>query len=350
MNNPIPEHQSYVQPSAGAQLRAYREHLQLTVDDVAHHLKLARRQVLAIENDELDALPGPTFVRGFIRNYARLLRIDAQPLLEASGLSTTPSAPIERIGETMGELPADDRPAGGSWTRLFIPTGLVLVLAAGIYLYEMGGVSGVTGKKARKETSVEVAPPQPSAADAPASATQATGTESAPTGDATPASRPADSVAVPAAPSPGAQASAPSAAVAPPPAGVTAPSNALAPLPAAVAPPPAATTGAPAPSSPSSSPQPSAPSTASQADANAATVQLTLSAPSWVEIRDAAGNTLVSGTLDAGASRTFSGRPPFAVKLGKASAVQLQFNGTPVPLGPHTQREIARLTLPPAAR
>lgn len=81
-----------------------------------------------------------------------------------------------------------------------------------------------------------------------------------------------------------------------------------------------------------------------------ATVQIALSAPSWVEIRDAAGNTLVSRTLDANASRTLTGKPPFSVKLGKASAVHLQYNGAPVALGPHTQREIARLTLPPASR
>ena len=103
MNNPLPEHQTQVPASAGAQLRAYREAAQLTVDDVAHHLKLARRQVLAIENDELDALPGPTFVRGFIRNYARLLRIDAAPLLEAGGQSAAPGSSIERIAPTMGE-------------------------------------------------------------------------------------------------------------------------------------------------------------------------------------------------------------------------------------------------------
>src|SRR5258706_8560407 len=112
---PTPEHQNFVPTSAGAQLRAYRENAQLTVDDVAHQLKLARRQVLAIENDELDALPGPTFVRGFIRNYARLLRVDATPLLEASKLAAPITAPIDRIAPTMGQLPADDAPRV-SWT------------------------------------------------------------------------------------------------------------------------------------------------------------------------------------------------------------------------------------------
>src|SRR5436190_15201785 len=148
MNMPTPEHQSYVPVSAGAQLRAYRENAQLTVDDVAHHLKLARRQVLAIENDELDALPGPTFVRGFIRNYARLLRVDPLPLLEASNLVAAASAPIEQIAPTMGELPAHGSPTS-SWTRWLIPAGLVLVLAAGVAFYEFGGVSSGL-RKARK--------------------------------------------------------------------------------------------------------------------------------------------------------------------------------------------------------
>ncbi|MEP6701489.1 MAG: helix-turn-helix domain-containing protein, partial [Betaproteobacteria bacterium] len=126
---PTPEHQNFVPVSAGAQLRAYRENAQLTVDDVAHQLKLARRQVLAIENDEFDALPGPTFVRGFIRNYARLLRVDAAPLLEAGNLAPPASAPMERIAPTIGELPADSE-SQSSWTRWLIPTGLVLVLIA----------------------------------------------------------------------------------------------------------------------------------------------------------------------------------------------------------------------------
>src|SRR5258706_15480936 len=113
---PTPEHQNFVPTSAGAQLRAYRENAQLTVDDVAHHLKLARRQVLAIENDDLDALPGPTFVRGFIRNYARLLRVDATPLLEAGNLIAPRAAPMEQIAPTMGELPHDSV-SSASWTR-----------------------------------------------------------------------------------------------------------------------------------------------------------------------------------------------------------------------------------------
>jgi cytoskeleton protein RodZ len=47
------------------------------VDDVARALRLSRRQIEALESDQFSALPGPTFVRGFIRNYARLVQLDS---------------------------------------------------------------------------------------------------------------------------------------------------------------------------------------------------------------------------------------------------------------------------------
>src|SRR5579862_4584746 len=85
--------------SIGAHLRALREHAQLSLDDVATQLKLSRRQVMAIESDSFDALPGPTFIRGFIRDYARLLRVDGDELLAAGNLIAphTAAAPIEQL-------------------------------------------------------------------------------------------------------------------------------------------------------------------------------------------------------------------------------------------------------------
>lgn len=67
--------------SVGALFRAARESQHMSVADVAHHLKLSPSQVEALEADQHDKLPGAVFVRGFIRNYARLLGIDAAPLL-----------------------------------------------------------------------------------------------------------------------------------------------------------------------------------------------------------------------------------------------------------------------------
>lgn len=279
----------YGQPGPGAQLRALREAAQLTVDDVAQQLKLARRQVLAIENDDLDELPGPTFVRGFIRNYARLLRVDAEPLLEAGNLIVPSSAPIQQLAPTMGDLPFDN---GNrlSWTRWLIPTALVLVLAAGISYYEFGGVA-TPGKKVRKDkTDAELVVTPPAISSEPSTQTEAADS-TAPISNAIPAS--------PAAPVPPLEAQ-----------------------PSAVGP------------------------AAADAAQPSGRIDLELVESSWIQVRDGRGEVLVSRTLPANDKQTLTGVPPFSVRIGNASAVRLHFDGSPVDLAPHTRAEIAQLTLP----
>jgi len=79
--------------AAGAELKSAREALGLTVSEVAHQLKLAPRQVEALEAGRFEALPGGTFVRGMLRNYARLLKLEPEPLLEhLSGRFEAPDA------------------------------------------------------------------------------------------------------------------------------------------------------------------------------------------------------------------------------------------------------------------
>ncbi|MEO1767539.1 RodZ domain-containing protein [Thiobacter aerophilum] len=70
-------------PTVGEMLREARARRQLSAADVARHLRLSLRQVEALERNDFASLPGNTFVRGFIRNYARLTQIDAAPLLAA---------------------------------------------------------------------------------------------------------------------------------------------------------------------------------------------------------------------------------------------------------------------------
>jgi cytoskeleton protein RodZ len=68
----------------GAQLAAAREARHLSVADVARQLKLSPWQVEALEADQYERLPGPVFVRGFIRNYARFVELDPTLLLPAA--------------------------------------------------------------------------------------------------------------------------------------------------------------------------------------------------------------------------------------------------------------------------
>jgi cytoskeleton protein RodZ len=79
--------------SAGAQLTAARERCGLTVAEVAQQLKLSPGQVTALETGDSQRLPGAVFVRGFIRNYARLVKLDAAALLGSADYALPPPAP-----------------------------------------------------------------------------------------------------------------------------------------------------------------------------------------------------------------------------------------------------------------
>ena len=59
--------------SPGAQLAAAREMSGLSITDIARQLKLSPWQVEALESGDYRRLPGAVFVRGFIRNYARVV-------------------------------------------------------------------------------------------------------------------------------------------------------------------------------------------------------------------------------------------------------------------------------------
>ena len=67
----------------GAQLREARHRANLSLEEVATQLRLDRRTVRALEENEFQYLPAPTFIRGYIRSYARLLGLPPGPILEA---------------------------------------------------------------------------------------------------------------------------------------------------------------------------------------------------------------------------------------------------------------------------
>lgn len=66
----------------GQELAAAREARGLALADVAQQLKFAPRQLEALEQENFDALPGATIARGMVRSYARLLKLDPEPLVQ----------------------------------------------------------------------------------------------------------------------------------------------------------------------------------------------------------------------------------------------------------------------------
>ncbi|MFZ6755890.1 helix-turn-helix domain-containing protein [Undibacterium sp. Ji50W] len=67
--------------TAGAQLSAARIQQGMSLQQVAEQLKLSQRQILALENNQFELLPKMVIVRGFVRSYAKLLRLDPAPMV-----------------------------------------------------------------------------------------------------------------------------------------------------------------------------------------------------------------------------------------------------------------------------
>lgn len=271
--------------SAGARLREAREAAGLSIDAVAQQLKLAPRQVKALEEDDFAQLPGRTFIRGFMRNYARLVRLDPEALLAtlpeggaAPSLDHPALAPTTRV---IGELPADAsaKPRGARWA---IPLALAAIVAIGV-VYEFARPPAEHGKA--------------------------------------PAGKTAAAPAVPAAPVP---ASVPAAVDAHPPA---APAETGASAPATASAPPATEVVVPA------------------AVAGDAPLALAFRGTSWVEVKDGKGTIVLSTIGYPGATHSVGGALPLEVVLGNAEAVTVTWRGAPFDAAPFTKQNVAKFTV-----
>ena len=90
---------------------------------------------------------------------------------------------------------------------------------------------------------------------------------------------------------------------------------------------------------------PIASNNASQEDASS-TIVMNFNGESWVEIYDGEGEKIAFGVKKAGYIMTVSGTPPFSVVLGKHDAVDITLNGEPVDVSAFPKNRLAKFTLP----
>src|SRR3979409_2463271 len=69
-------------PEIGATLREARMRARIDVSDVEAETKIRAKYLRALENEEWDLLPGPTYVKSFLRSYADALGLDGRMLVE----------------------------------------------------------------------------------------------------------------------------------------------------------------------------------------------------------------------------------------------------------------------------
>lgn len=338
-------------PTPGAVLAAHRREAGLSVADVSDKLKLSKRQVEALEADDYRALPGNTFVRGFVRNYARLLGLDAQPLiqfLDGHLPKETSQAALPRLRDEA--LPVL-RP-GGSGSKLPSLLGVVAGLAivfGGIGAYWYYQQHGrVEPELTLKDTSEpEPVPASPVQQLAPQSTTA--NDSAAPVDASASVSQPAAPVETPAA-APAGQAPVPA---------VTSGATPVATVPAAVQPSsPAAAPTAPAqkPAVPAALATTTGPASSGTAAANVSTapavvpmtsgdLRVVARQDSWVQVTDATGRRLINQVLSAGESRSVGGTPPYKVRIGNGPHTELYYKGKPTDLTPYIKVDVANIEL-----
>jgi cytoskeleton protein RodZ len=304
-------------------LSAAREELNLSVSDVARHLKLSPAQVEALEEGAYDRLPGRVFVRGFLRNYAKLLGIDPQPLLRSIEHEMPQPAIVDESPQSPEVVMPREQPARWPMQILFAAMAIVGALA----IYEFG-FNEPRGETKEAETNTTAAP---DAASAEASLTAA---PVAPV--VTPSTAPGTGAVAAKAPGPatGAAAAKATASAPTPPAAATAP------------------VGAAVPALPGARGQGELIATAPAADAAKAppaagqrALQFKFDVESWVEIRVRNDRIIFSKLNRAGSEERVNGVPPLKLVVGNARGVHLNYDDKPVDLSPHIGVTVARLTL-----
>lgn len=289
-------------------------------DDLAARLHLPLRAIEALENDRFDLLPEPPYVRGYLRSCAKVLEVDAEPMIRALELATgslresldiTPVA-AGNSGKPGKPSPRADAPiptaSSSSSSRPWVMVAVLVLLAGlvvGLFLYA-GGLfqESVEPADGVEDTSLVRPQPAPSVtseiqlvitgdvSDSPVAAVAAV---PPPEEDAAPSAE-AITATLPEAPSGG---------------------RAAAPVDTEPAPP----TGR-------------------------GRLVLRFEEDSWVEIIDAGGERLLVGLMRKGSERRIEGATPVRVFLGNAPGVRVTFNGQPMDMSGDTRADnTARFTV-----
>lgn len=276
----------------GRQLAAARASCGLSTAEVARQLRLTPLQVEAMEAGDYQRLPGPVFARGFIRNYARLVKLDPGVLLASAEQQLLPTAQAEPEFSHSVNIPF---PTGREikWRKYGVAAAVVLVLLVPMVILDIY----------REDTTGVIVKPGPVALPPP----QAVEREQVEVESALPQIAAASDAVVR----------------------------------------PALTMNATALSKKSAAERSTLPADAAAIERKPGEhlLKLTFDMQSWVEIHDRTGRRIFSQLNAAGTDQAVSGEAPLTLVVGNARGVRLTHNSQPVDLAPYTKIDVARLTL-----
>ena len=308
----------------GQTLRQTREAKGLTLTEVAKQLHLTEQSVKHLEADQFEQLSGTTFARGYLRSYAKLLGLNAEPLVQAFDQSLGSQRVQASQPKSFERISEPSKTA----QRLFRAITFLLLLAIagiGFAWWQQQAREPVVEVEALQNIEIEgadgqvqVHPVDEPALNEPVETVAAD--ESVVAEDNTPAELTEETASVE--PTVVAETQTPATEeVAATPEAVSTTNEVAAVPPVAV---------------------PAAPVTPAEGEGH---LQLQFDADCWTQVTDAQGKILFSGIAKAGNAQSLVGKLPLSVRLGYAPGVRASFNGQAVDLAPHVRGQVATLKL-----
>jgi cytoskeleton protein RodZ len=275
------------QASVGQILKKHRENAGITIDTMATRLKLTVLQVEAIENDEYQTLGPITFVKGYIKNYCRELKIDSNAILAMLPAPSLPEQPVDMQSfSRRTEKEAHD-------SRLMIVSYIILAIVIGssaLWWWQNSMPIEEQTSNINVENSI-MTEQQAAQTNSAALKQPETTLDKASMPNSFQQSAQLDTQAV-----------------------EQQTSDEL--------------------------------NTATQDNQAVSTVVMTFNEESWVEVYDAAGEKIAYGVKKAGYVMTLTGSAPFSVVLGKHDVVSITLNGEPVDISGFPKNRLAKFKLP----
>lgn len=322
MNTETNHDQSEAQ-TTGIRLRNAREQLGLSQQAVAERLCLKVSTVRDIEEDKAPPELASTFLRGYIRSYARLVHIPEEELLpmmeKQAPVRAAKVAPMQSFSLGKRRKKRDGWLMSFTWLVLFVVVGLTVAWWWQNHKAQQEEISTMAD-----QSSVELKANGSDSQNIPLN----TGTEAVSSPEATDTAATAQT---------GNET----------PAATTAPAETAQNNVAVVSPSQVNvddTAAQTAPVAPAALPTDPAQTAAPVADANA--LVMNFSADCWLEVTDATGKKLFSGLQRKGGNLNLSGQAPYKLKIGAPAAVQIEYQGKPVDLSRFIRtNQVARLTV-----
>ena len=274
----------------GQALCAERERQGLSRSDAAQRLHMSAWQVEALETGDYDKLPKGTFLRGFVRNYAKVLGLASDAIL---GLLPEEAPRDKKPGIVVPTQNIRFDPIGDRLQNPYVKAGalafvaLALGFAAMYWVFYMRPAQNVAAARKNAETASQSTPLK--------------------------------------APKPELYAQAPVAVPEPAPVRMEVPRG--------------------APVKPEPAKAEAAKGELLRIGTDGKVIKLRFKGSSWVEIRDKKGKVLLSRLNPAGSEAEVAGQPPFNVIIGNAPEVQVFYNDHEFDLEPHTKVAVARFTV-----